>query len=172
MGRRVFRSGLVAVAGAAASLALVAAAQAGSSSPGQYFTADARAHTAHLTLLAGLGDGNGGYNFDGYGRGELQVSVPLGWRLSIDCDNRSGSRASCTVIRDALATTPAFPGATSPSPVLGLNPGSTAAFSFKLTRSGTFRIASLVPGEEQARMWDVLEVTRGGKPTISARPGP
>lgn len=169
---RALRAELVAATAAAAVLVLAAGVRAGGSGPGQYFVADARSRTVHLTLLAGLGDGNSGFNFDGYGRGELQVSVPLGWRLLIDCDNRGGSRASCTVIRNALATTPAFPGATSPSPIRGLDPGAEASFSFKLTRTGTFRIASLVPGQEQARMWDVLEVTRGGKPTISARPGP
>jgi uncharacterized cupredoxin-like copper-binding protein len=39
-------------------------------------------------------------------------------------------------------------------------------------RTGSFRIACLVPGHEQARMWDVLDVVRGGHPSIAARPGP
>jgi uncharacterized cupredoxin-like copper-binding protein len=45
-------------------------------------------------------------------------------------------------------------------------------FSFVARRAGSFRIACLVPGHEQARMWDVLEVARGGQPSISVRPGP
>jgi hypothetical protein len=133
---------------------------------------DARDHVVHLTLLAGLGGENGGFNFDGYGRGELIVSVPVGWRVSIACDNRGGTRASCSVIDNSLATVAAFPGATSPMPVQGLDPGAKADFSFRPTRTGTFRIASLVAGQEQARMWDVLEVTKGAKPSISSRTGP
>jgi len=76
------------------------------------------------------------------------------------------------VVRDSLATRPAFPGAASPQPLQGLDPGAKASFSFRLTQTGSFRIASLVPGQEQARMWDVLEVTRSGRPSILARPGP
>jgi hypothetical protein len=156
----------------AAALAFAVSARAAGSGPQRYFAIDASARTVHLTLLAGLGDENNGFNFDGYGRGELLVSVPFGWRVFVDCDNRGGARASCVVVSDSLATQPAFSGAASPHPVDGLNPGAKASFSFRLTRSGSFRIASLVPGQELARMWDVLEVTRGGRPSISARPGP
>jgi len=56
--------------------------------------------------------------------------------------------------------------------VLGLSTGGKATFSFVASRAGSYRLASLVPGEEEARMWDVLEVARGGTPSISARPGP
>lgn len=160
-------------AGVALGAALLACcATAGGSGPQRYLAVDASRKTAELTLFAGLGDGNGGFNFDGYGRGELLVTVPLGWRLSIECDNRGGARASCAVVSDSLATTPAFSGAASPDPLRGLGPGAKATFSFTVTRGGAFRIASLVPGQEQARMFAVLDVTRGGRPSISARAGP
>ena len=161
-----------AVAAAIAAFAFAVPAYAAGPGPQRYFAADASRRTVHLTLLAGLDGENNGFNFDGYGRGELLVSVPLGWRLVVECDNRGGMRSSCAVVRDSLATRPAFPGAASPQPLQGLDPGAKASFSFRLTQTGSFRIASLVPGQEQARMWDVLEVTRGGRPSISARPGP
>jgi hypothetical protein len=66
----------------------------------------------------------------------------------------------------------AFKGASVPNPTYGLQPGQSATFSFVASRTGSFRLACLVPGHEEARMWDVLEVTRGGKPSIVARPGP
>jgi hypothetical protein len=71
-----------------------------------------------------------------------------------------------------MTITPAFRGATTPNPTDGLPPGQSATFSFVASRVGAYRFACLVPGHEDARMWDVLVVERGGKPSISARPGP
>jgi uncharacterized cupredoxin-like copper-binding protein len=77
-------------------------------------------------------------------------------------------RHSCAIVKGALTVAPAFSGASTAA----LSPGSKATFSFVAARSGAFRIACLVPGHEQARMWDVLDVGPGGKPSISVRPGP
>jgi hypothetical protein len=147
-------------------------ANAAKPNPQGYFVVHASRHSVQLTLLAGLDGSNGGFNFDGYGRGELLVSVPVGWRLVVICESHESARFSCAVVRDSLSTRAAFPGAASPDPTVGLNPGGKATFSFVAAKVGSYRIASLVPGQEQARMWDVLEVTRGGRPSISARPGP
>ena len=138
----------------------------------RFLSWDASSRIAHLTLLAGLGAGNNGFNFDGYGRGELLVRIPLRWRIVVDCENRGGTRHSCAVVKGSLSTRPAFLGAASPAPIIGLSPGSKATFSFRATRTGSFRIACLVPGHEQARQWGVLDVVRSGRPSISARPGP
>ena len=123
-------------------------------------------------LLAGLGTENNGFNFGGYGRGELLVKVPRGWRVVVDCENRGATRHSCAVVKGSLSSRPAFPGAASPSPTTGLAPGAKATFSFRASRLGSYRIACLVPGHEQARQWDVLDVVPGGRPSISARNGP
>ena len=157
-----------------ATLALAAAAPATAARPNPaQFLASSTAHKlVHLTLLAGLGTANNGFNFDGYGRGELQVRVPLGWRVVVDCENRGSMRHSCAIVKGSLASTPAFRGASTKQPAVGLFPGAKATFSFTAGRTGTFRIACLVPGHEQARMWDVLVVGRGGRPSISVRPGP
>ncbi|HJX47924.1 MAG TPA: sulfocyanin-like copper-binding protein [Gaiellaceae bacterium] len=164
-------AGRVAVAGLVTALAVASTASA-SSGPGRYLSWDAGRRVAHLTLLAGLGTGNNGFNFDGYGRGELLVRVPVGWRVIVDCENRGGGRHSCAVVRGALAVTPAFAGAATPQPLVGLSPGAKASFSFVASRVGTFRLASLVAGQEQARMYAVLDVTHGGLPAITARRGP
>jgi hypothetical protein len=140
--------------------------------PRQFLRADATRHAVELTLVAGDGRSNNGFNFDGYGRGELLVKVPRGWRVTVHCKNRAALRNSCAVVSGPTATAPAFAGASTPSPLIGLGSGESAAFSFAATRVGVYRIASLVPGHEQARMYVVLEVTSGGKPSIGARPGP
>jgi hypothetical protein len=128
--------------------------------------------SVQLTLAAGLGSSNNGYNFNGYGRGELLVTVPLGWRVTIQCVNRSSRRASCAVVPSSQRGGPAIPGASIPHPVTGLDPGARASFTFTTRGMGSYRIVSLVPGQAGARMFDVLDVVRGGVPSASARSGP
>jgi FtsP/CotA-like multicopper oxidase with cupredoxin domain len=137
-------------------------------SPAQFLHVDAKQRTAVVTLIAGYNGENNGFNFDGYGRGELMVAVPRGWRVRVTCTNRGALNHSCAVVPGPMTVTPSFRGAATPI----LPPGSTARFSFVASRAGSYRLACLVPGHEEARMWDVLEVTRSGSPRISARAGP
>ena len=176
--RSAMLRGTVAAAGALVFMAVGPPASAGDArrsgkpDPHHFLSWSASSRVAHLTLLAELDSANNGFNFDGYGRGELLVTIPLGWRVVVDCENRGRARNSCAIVKGALSTVPAFPGAASPAPITGLAPGAKATFSFRPTRTGSFRIACLVPGHEQARQWAVLDVRRGGTPSISARPGP
>jgi hypothetical protein len=153
-------------------VALVAAAAVSKPDPRRFLQVDARHRVVSVTLIAGYDSSNNGFNFDGYGRGELMLTVPLGWRIRVTCTDRSALRNSCAVVQGPMTVTPAFPGASVPNPVEGLTQGETATFSFVAARTGVFRLASLVAGHEEARMWDVLQVVRGGRPAISARPGP
>ena len=140
--------------------------------PRRFLGVDSGERRARITLIAGYDGENSGFNFDGYARGELQVIVPLRWRVVVRCSNRSPVRHSCAVVRGPMSVRPAFRGATIPHARLGLARGRSASFSFTPTRVGAYRLACLVAGHEQARMWDLLEVVRSGRPTIRARPGP
>ena len=120
--------------------------------------------------LAGYNDANNGFNFDGYGRGMLLVRVPLGWRVVVRCKNAASLRHSCASLGTATTAT-AFPGAEARCPLLGLLGGQTARFAFTASRAGSYRITCLVPGDEQARMWDLLEVGGVRRPSISTRTG-
>lgn len=140
--------------------------------PRRFLAADPAARRVRLTMVAGLGSSNNGYNFDDYGRGELLVSVPRGWHVTVDCRNHAPQRASCAVVTGARSATLAFPGASVAQPLQGVPPGGAERFSFTPSRTGVFRITSLVPGQAEARMYAVLVVTSGGRPSISARPGP
>lgn len=140
--------------------------------PQQFLRVHAARRSVELTLIASEGPSNNGFNFDDYGRGELTVRVPLGWHVTVHCRNAGSRRSSCAVVSGPQATRPAFAGATIPDPATGLQHGEAATFSFAATRAGTYRLASEVPGQERARMYDVLVVAPGGRPSISARPGP
>lgn len=127
--------------------------------------------TASLLLIASYGPANNGFNFDGYGRGRMLVDVPHGWRVHVTCTNAGTTAHSCAVVHGPQAVTPAFHRAATPHPVAGLRPGATARFTFIADRAGVYRIACLVPGHEDARMWDVLVVGSFHRPAVEFRTG-
>ena len=133
--------------------------------PSRFLAVDAARHRVTITLIASYDGENGGFNFDGYSR-YLMWSVSRGWTVRVVCENRGPLRHSCAVVKGADSTTPAFRGATTSQPRIGLERGDTARFTFRASRTGVYRFASLVPGQELARMWDVFKVTRRGKPSV------
>jgi Sulfocyanin (SoxE) domain len=122
-----------------------------------------------LTLVPSANGTLNGFNFNGYGRGEVLVQVPRGWRVTVDCVNDvSSSRHSCAIVRDAgNQTAPVFPGAATPDPQTGLAPGRSARFSFVATRLGAYRIACLVPNHELMGMWDGFEISLTRHPSVT-----
>jgi len=138
--------------------------------PKQFIHVDAASQTAVVTLIAGHTAGPYQWNYNGYGQGALTLTVPVGWQVTVQCENRGTVNNSCAVVSDAHATSPVDPSWTTPSPQTGLDPGSSATFVFSPTRTGSYRIASLVDGNEASGMWADLEVVSGGVPTLTAAP--
>jgi hypothetical protein len=108
------------------------------------------------------------YNFNGYSRDQVLVEVPLGWRVVVRCVNTvSSARHSCAIVDNSLSTGPAFPGASTPDPLVGLNPGHSATFSFLASRPGAYRIACLVDDNEIGNgIWDGLQVGGTERPLV------
>jgi hypothetical protein len=129
--------------------------------PGQFLSVDAAARRVTITLIAGYDGTNNGFNFDGYSRELL-------WTVHVVCENRGSLRHSCAVVSGAASSEPAFPGAETPQPTIGLDQGHTAQFTFRAAKAGSYRFACLVPGHEDARMWDPLKVASGGKPSVAS----
>jgi uncharacterized cupredoxin-like copper-binding protein len=146
---------------AVAALALAAKAPP----PGRFLAVDAHRHRVTITLIASYNGTNDGFNFDGYSR-ELMWTVPRGWTVRVVCTNRGPLRHSCAVVQGSASAEPAFRGATTPQPQIGIEAGHTARFAFRASRKGVYRFASLVPGQEAARMWDVLKIVRHGRPSV------
>jgi hypothetical protein len=133
--------------------------------PHKFLSVDAQRHRVTITLIASYNGENNGFNFDGYSR-FLLWTVPRGWTVRVVCTNRGPLRHSCAVVQGADSTKPAFRGAATLHPRTGLEQGQTARFTFRAGRTGVFRFACLVPGHEGAKMWDVLKIRRGGKPSV------
>ncbi len=136
-----------------------------SPAPSLFLAVDPPAHAVTITLIASYDGANNGFNFDGYSR-ELMWTVPLGWTVHVVCKNRGPLRHSCAVVRGAGTARPAFRGAATPQPQIGLEAGTTAAFTFRATTVGVYRFVCLVSGHEAARMWDVLKIVPGGTPSV------
>jgi hypothetical protein len=133
--------------------------------PRDFLAVDAQRHRVTVTLIASYDGENGGFNFDGYSR-FLMWTVPRGWTVRVVCKNRGPLRNSCAVVHGAGSTKPAFRGASTAQPRIGLEEGDTARFTFRASKKGVYRFASLVSGHEAARMWDVLKIVRRGRPSV------
>lgn len=102
---------------------------------------------------------NGGMNFDGLSEGKLGLTVPTGWTVTVDCHNGGDIPHSCAIVSGPSSGTPAFPNAEVPDAVAGIAPGTTVDFTFTASTSGTYRLACLVPGHEDAGMWASFTVS-------------
>jgi hypothetical protein len=168
---------MIAIAGLSLS-ACGASAQPFSAS--KILTYNAFDETAHLDLVAAATNGYSGFNFDGYGGGEMLVRIPVGWTVDATCTNASTALThSCAIVEsDTGSTLPvsggtvAFAGATVPNAVSGLTYGVTDRFSFVASKVGTYRIDCLVTGHEADGMWDWFVVTSGGKPSVTTSSHP
>lgn len=127
--------------------------------------------TVTLTLISAYNNNNFAYNFDGYAKGKMVVSVPLGTTIHVVCtaSKKASVNHSCAITRKLSDTKPAFSGAATKSPQTGLAPGQTEKFTFIANKKGTYKIICLVPGHADAGMWDTLKVTKGGSPSIKSK---
>ena len=138
----------------------------------RWLTVNAKAHAVTLTVIAGYTDALGGFNFDGYGRGRMVVTVPAGYRVHVVFSNRGKYPHSVAVVAyahrgDTAGYTPAFHGAISPDAANGIMAGTVQRFAFVAGKVGTYALVCGVPGHESAGMWDVLKVTHGGQASLT-----
>ena len=132
----------------------------------KFIHVDDASRSAIVTLIAGYPATDIQFNYDGYGDGSLVLTVPTGWQVTIQCENRGTVPNSCAVVANASATEPLDPAWSTPNPRAGLQPGESASFAFTPSEPGSYRIASLVAGSEASGMWARLEVKTSGRPTL------
>jgi hypothetical protein len=136
--------------------------------PAGYIHVDSASRSVLVTLIAGYPATDYQFNYDGYGSGALVLTVPVGWSVTVQCQNHGTVPNSCAVVADGRATAPMDPSWSTPDPVRGLDPGASASFLFTPSTVGSFRIASLVGGNEASGMWADLEVVADGQPKLEA----
>jgi sulfocyanin len=138
----------------------------------RWLVANAKTHTATLTLIAAYTNALNGFNFNGYDNGKMVITIPVGYRVTVIFSNKSSVPHSAVFTpysqKNRNSHFPlAFKGATSPDPTSGITSGTTQRFTFTASKVGTYALVCGVPGHEQAGMWDVLKVTRGGTASLS-----
>jgi Sulfocyanin (SoxE) domain len=136
--------------------------------PNNYLRVDPSTQTAVITLIAGHPASDYQFNYDGYGSGSLVITIPVGWQVTVQCENRGTVPNSCAVVSGKSDKQPLEQGWSTADPMRGLDPGQSATFVFTPLKTGSYRIASLVDGNEASGMWADLEVTAGGRPTVAA----
>jgi hypothetical protein len=131
----------------------------------QWVSYDSATKTVTWKLAAGSSTVNLGLNFDGYDKGAMTVTVPVGWSVTADFSNVGSINHSAAVVTSS-GTTPVFTGAETPSPTTGTAPGQTATFTFSASTEGSYRLACLMPGHEAKGMWVGFVVASGGLPSV------
>jgi sulfocyanin len=125
--------------------------------------------TAHFTIIAGKTQLDGGYNYNGYARGGMTVTVPLGWKVAIDFQNAAPLAHSLEILPymstqpPVPPATPAFQGASTKNLSTGLPTGAKTTVTFIANKPGTYELVCGVPAHALTGMWDKFVVSAKAK---------
>jgi hypothetical protein len=124
-----------------------------------------------LGLDAGVGDDNGGLNFNGHSEGSHRIVVPQGWTVVVRMKNHDGRLPHSALITrvyqqeempDRLGPPDSvFPGAATPVPYTGTAAGGYAEFTFAANKAGHYYVACGVHTHLQAGMWLRFDIVAG-----------
>src|SRR3989442_5016115 len=113
-------------------------------SPSQYLHVDAAAHSVVVTLIAGHPATDNQFNYDGYSNGALVLTVPVGWKVTVQCENHGTVPNSCAVVSGSAATTSVDTDWSTSDPQRGLGTGHSASIQLDASQPLRYRIASHV----------------------------
>ena len=128
-----------------------------------------------VTIKIFAGEQNG-MNFNGYANGQMLITVPVNWHVTVEftnVDNAETHSAMIVPLKDhTLASIPqtavVFPRATTPDPSEGTGYNISQSFRFSVTKPGAYALVCGVPGHALMGMWDRFTVSRTAKvPTIT-----
>jgi len=130
------------------------------------------AATAAFTVVAAQTAANGELNFNGVDKGRLVITVPEGAAVQLTLRNNGALPHSLEIIpytNTLPATaldTPAFPGAVTKNPQVGITKGQTAVVKFTAGKPGKYLLICGFPGHALLGMYGTFEVS----PSASAQP--
>ncbi len=148
------------------------------SAPSSLMVTHPSARAADIYLNAGYNRNNLWENVNGYMNGNLSISVPVGYRVTLHVTNDGGVPYDIGVYTQDQQL--AFPGSGNSlqdyllNPSSGILPGSSATYSFVATRVGDYQLADLMyqfpnrrPSHLALGMWAQFHVTKAGRPIIT-----
>lgn len=141
---------------------------------GEWITFNKDKKEVDLLLIASYNGNLSGMNFNGYGNGDMKVTIPKDWKINVHLQNKSGQMPHSAMVapKNIIGTVKdfkvAFKGAESPDKLAGFVGNNTQQFSFTANQAGTFVIWCAVPGHGVAGMYDTLIVDKkASKPSVS-----
>lgn len=144
-----------------------------------WFVVDNEARTVQVTLTAGETNANNYWNYNGATNGDIAITVPEGYTVTITQVNRDPNMAHSIGILDLPANfamppqpTPVFAGAISQNPTSMIDatmPGETEDIEFVAGAAGTYGLVCLIPGHSAIGMWLYFIVSDDGQAGIQAR---
>ena len=121
--------------------------------------------TVDLTLIAAFNTVQGGFNFNGGSQGKSTITIPVGWTVNANVQNKDAIPHSAIVIADQTPIpnapdTPAIPRAYTAHLTDGLPPlTGEDTMTFPAAPAGKYLIACGVPGHAPSGMYIRLTVS-------------
>lgn len=144
-----------------------------------WFTVDHDARTVQVTLIAGETNANNYWNYNGATNGDLAITVPEGYTISVEQVNRDPNMAHSVGILELPGNfamppqpNPVFAGAISSNPTSMIDatmPGETESIQFVADRAGNYGLVCLIPGHAAVGMWLYFNVSADGEAGVQAR---
>lgn len=138
-----------------------------------WYTVDHDARTVDLTMTAGSSPDNNYWNFNGYIRGQLAITVPEGYTVNITLINEDPNMAHSLGISSELANftvpptpEPVFAGAITENPqsmIDGTMPGETETITFVADAAGNYSMVCYIAGHSAVGMWLFFDVSADGE---------
>lgn len=137
-------------------------------SPGdvEWMQVDEANKKVNFDIVAGLTAENSAWNFNGYANGEMTITVPPGWTVTMKFSSRDADVPHSLYIIDEkppfttmMPDAPGIPRAYSINLKNGIGPGKTDTLRFTTTKAGEFTMACGVPGHAASSMWDRFVVS-------------
>ena len=139
---------------------------------------DQNAKTVSMDIQGGKTATNNHWNFNGYANGDATITVPPGFKVTLDVSNHDPALAHSIGVDtrtgnfDATLTPqPAFANAVSPdpsNPAGGIQPGKSTKVTFTADKPGHYSLVCYMPGHAVAGMWTHFDVSSTGKAGVAA----
>ena len=156
-----------------------AAAPAGPAAPTgpmtipDWYQVDHDAQTVNLTVVAGSTPDNNYWNFNGAIRGQLAITVPEGYEVTIELVNEDPNMAHSLGISSELVNftvppspEPVFAGAVTENPQSMIDatmPGESETITFVADAAGNYSMVCYIAGHSAVGMWLFFNVSGDGE---------
>jgi hypothetical protein len=138
---------------------------------------DEAGKTIQMDIVAGLTGANGSLNYNGYAKGEMTLTVPVGWTVVMNFSSHDANAPHSLFITDKA---PPYPGVMTDEPAIaraysinlqqGIGPGKSDVLRFPVEKPGRYFMVCGVPGHAAGEMWDHFVVAANApRPTVEVK---